>query len=131
MVSKLTWVLLYVLYNWQYREPQACERARVTMVTSFCARVEHSVLFEIERSPCWPGNPSEALAGVEWISKLTLSLLYVLYYGQTREHHARERARVTMVTRLCARAQGIVICFRIQETPCLLGGAREPLVVTD
>ena len=87
-----------------HRELHARERARVTMVTRLCARVQLSVLFRLEKSLRWPGNPDAPLAVTDCISNLTLVLLYVLYYGQYRKPHVRERARVTTVTGLCARA---------------------------
>ena len=63
--------LLYVLYYGNYRGPHARGRARVTMVTRLCARVEHSVWFMFEKLACWRGSPSEPLAVAGWVSKLT------------------------------------------------------------
>ena len=83
------------------------------MVTRLRARVEHSVLFTIEKSPCSLGNPSEPLAVTDWIFKSTWSLVFVLSYGAYRMPRVRERARVTMVTRLCARVEHSVL-FRIK-----------------
>ena len=129
-IFKSTWSLVYVLSYGAYGKPRVRERARVTMVTRLCVRVEDSGLFRIEKSPCWLGNPSEHLAVTDWISKLTGDLVYFLYYGQYRKPRVRERMRVSMVTRLCARAERSVL-FRIEKSPCWLGNPNEPLAVTD
>ena len=42
----------------------------------------------------------------------------------------RERTRVTMVTRLCARVKHSGL-FRIEKSLCWLGNPSEPLAVTD
>ena len=123
-------MFLDVFYAGIHRGPHARGRARVTMVARLCARVEHSVWFRIEKSPCWLGNSSETLAVTDWISKLALVLPYVLYCGNHRGPHARGRARVTVVIRLCARAKHSVQ-FRIGKSPCWLGDSREPLAVAD
>ena len=59
-------------YYGQYRKPRVRERMRVSMVTRLCARAERSVLFRIEKSPCWLGNPNEPLAVTDWISKFCI-----------------------------------------------------------
>ena len=61
-ISKLSGVLVYVLYYGQYRKPHVLERARVTMFARLRAGVEHHVLFRTDKSQCWFGNPSEPLA---------------------------------------------------------------------
>ena len=95
---------MYVLDYGQCSKPYVRERARVTMVFRLCARVERSVLFRIEELSCWLGSPSEPLAVADWISKLTWVPLLSLYCGQYREPYVHDRARVTMVTGLRARA---------------------------
>ena len=49
----------------------------------------------------------------DWVSKLSWFLLYVIYCGQYRKPRARERVRVSMVTRLCARVERSVL-FRME-----------------
>ena len=89
-------------------KPHVRECAWVTMVTRSCAHVERSVLFRVARPLGWFRNPSEPVAVVDWISKFTWVLLSVPYFGKYRKCQARERARVTMVTRLCARIEHAV-----------------------
>ena len=100
----------------------------MTMVTRLCARVEHSVLFRIGKFPCWFGNPNEPLAVADRISRLTSVLVYVTYYGQYRKPRVHERARVTMVTRLCAHVEQSLL-FRAEQSLCSLGSPSEPLAV--
>ena len=82
-----------------------------------------------------PWSPSEPLVVTDWVSKLACVLLYVLYYGRYTKPRARERARVTrarvaVVTRLCARV-GQSVLFRIEKSPCRPGESSDPLIVTD
>ena len=74
---------LYVLYYWHDRKPHARERARVTMVTRLCARVARSVLFRIRSRHVGLENPSEPLAVVNWVSKVTRAVLIVSALGNT------------------------------------------------
>ena len=90
-ISKLTGVLVYVLYSGQCSKPHVHEREWMTMATRLCARVEHLVLFRIDKSPCWFGNPSETLAVTDWFAKCTWVLVHVLYCGQYRKTRVRER----------------------------------------
>ena len=86
-----------------------------------CARRACCVSYD--RSLSWLGNPSGPLAVADWTSKLTGVLSYVLHCMQYRKHRARKRARVTMVTRLCAGVEHSVL-FRTEQTPCLCLGAQ-------
>ena len=115
-VSKLSWFLLYVIYCGQYRKPRARERVRVSMVTRLCARVERSVLFRMERSPCWLGEQSAPLVVVGWVSKVTKAVVYYFCYGQYMQPQACERARVTMFTRLCVCVEHAVLVI-IETSP--------------
>ena len=128
-ISNSIWVIMHVLYHGQYRKPRVCEHAQVTMVARLCARVEHSVLFRIGKFPCWLRSPNEPLAVAGRISRLTSVLVYVTYYGQYRKPRVHERARVTMVTRLCAHVEQSLL-FRAEQSLCSLGSPREPLAVT-
>ena len=87
-------------------------------------------MFRVGTLPCSLGNPSEPLAVTDRIFKSTWSLLYVLSYGAYVKPRVRERARVTMVTRLCVRVEDYGL-FRIEKSPCWLGNPNEPLAVTD
>ena len=84
------------------------ECAWVTMVTRLRAHVERSVLVRVARPLEWFRNPSEPVAVVDWISKFALVIWSVPYLGKCRKCQARERARVTMVTRSCARIEHAV-----------------------
>ena len=119
----------YVPHYGNHKGPHARGRARVTMVTRLCARVERSVWFRIDKSPCLLGNPNEPLAVTDWISKLTWVLLHFLYYGNHGGPHARRHARVTVVTRLCARVEHSV-WFKIPKSQCWPGNSSGPLAVT-
>ena len=96
---------MYVIYYVQCRKPRVRERARVTMATRLCARAEHSVNFRISKTLCCSANPSERLAMAHWISKLPWVIFLIFHNFQCRKPHVRERARVSMVTRLCARVE--------------------------
>ena len=122
-------MFLDVFYAGIHRGPHARGRARVTVVTRLCARVEHSVLFRIGKFPCWLRSPNEPLAVAGRISRLTSVLVYVTYYGQYRKPRVHERARVTMVTRLCAHVEQSLL-FRAEQSLCSLGSPSEPLAVT-
>ena len=85
-ISKLTLVLLYVLDSGNHGGPHARGRARVTMATRLCARVEQPVVwFRIGKSPCWLGNSSGPLAVTSLISKLTCVLLCAFFVLDTSE----------------------------------------------
>ena len=49
--------------------------------------------------------------------------------GNARSY-VRERARVTTVTRLCARVD-LPVLFRTEKLACWLGSSGKPLAVTD
>ena len=54
---------MYVLPYGQSRKPQARERARVTMATRMCARVEHVAFFYYTKAAVLAWKPKWALSG--------------------------------------------------------------------